>query len=217
MAALTGGDPVKDALVASLNRPGGNLTGITTLNVEIAPKRFEMPHELVPTTTIMAVLINPINNPAVVETTLVHAQTAARILGLQKIHVLQASTEDDLDNAFSSLIQLRIGGLVISPDTFFSSRSTQLAALASRHAVPTISPYREFVAAGGLMSYAANLTDAYRLVGLYTGRILKGEKPADLPVLQPTKFELVINSKSARALGIEVPPTLLARADEVIE
>ncbi|MFL5073137.1 MAG: ABC transporter substrate-binding protein [Xanthobacteraceae bacterium] len=217
IVALTGGDPVKDGLVASLNRPGGNLTGITTLNVEIAPKRFEMLHELVPTTTIMAVLINPINNPAVVETTLIQAQTASQIIGLQRIHVLQASTEDDLDNAFSTLVQLRAGGLVISPDTFFSSRSTQFAALASRHAVPTISPYREFVAAGGLMSYATSLTDAYRLVGLYTGRVLKGEKPAELPVMQPTKFELVINHKTAAALGLDVPQALLARADEVFE
>jgi putative ABC transport system substrate-binding protein len=214
---LTGADPVKERFVASLNRPGGNLTGVTTLNVEIAPKRFEVLRELLPTTTIMAVLVNPINYQALVETQLREAQAAAHILGLQTIHVLQASTERDLDSAFSTLIQRRVGGLVISADTFFSGKSAELAALASRHAVPTISPYREFVAAGGLMSYGGSLTELYRLVGLYTGRILKGEQPADLPVQQVTKVELVINLKSAKALGLDVPPTLLARADEVIE
>jgi putative ABC transport system substrate-binding protein len=214
---LTGADPVKERFVASLSRPGGNLTGVTTLNVEIAPKRLEVLRELLPTTTIMAVLVNPINYQAVVESQLRDAQTAAYTLGLQTIHVLEASTERDLDSAFSTLIQLRVGGLVISPDTFFSGKSAELAALASRHAVPTISPYREFAAAGGLMSYGGSLTDLYRLVGVYTGRILKGEQPADLPVQQLTKVELAINVKTARALGLEVPPMLLARADEVIE
>ena len=214
---LTGADPVKEGFVASLNRPGGNLTGITTLNVEIAPKRLEMLRELLPTTTIMAVLVNPINYHGVVQSQLSDAQAAAHTLGLQTIHVLQASTDLDLNNAFSSLVQRGVGELVISADTFFSSKSTELAALASDHAVPTISPYREFVEAGGLMSYGASLTDLYRMVGVYTGRILKGEKPDDLPVQQATKTELVINLKTAKALRLEMPPTLLARADEVIE
>jgi putative ABC transport system substrate-binding protein len=204
-------------IVASLNRPGGNLTGITTLNTEITPKRVEVLRELVPMTTIMAVLVNPTNNPANVEIELRQAQAAARTLGLQTIQVLLATTERDLDNVFSTLIQQRAGGLVITADTLFSGKSAELAALASRHAMPTISPYREFVAAGGLMSYGGNVTELYRLVGLYTGRVLKGEKPADLPVQQVTKLELVINLKTAKALGLEVPPSLLARADEVIE
>jgi putative tryptophan/tyrosine transport system substrate-binding protein len=214
---LTGADPVKERFVASLSRPGGNLTGVTTLNVEIEPKRLEVLRELLPTTTIMALLVNPINYQAVVESQLREAQAAAHTLGLQTIHVVEASTERDLDSAFSTLIQLRVGGLVISPDTFFSGKSAELAALASRHAVPTISPYREFAAAGGLMSYGGSLTELYRLVGVYTGRILKGEQPADLPVQQLTKVELVINLKTAKALGLDIPPSLLARADEVIE
>jgi putative tryptophan/tyrosine transport system substrate-binding protein len=214
---LTGADPVKDGLVTSLNQPGGNLTGVTTLNFEIAPKRLEVLRELLPTTTFMAVLVNPLNNPGVVETDVRQTQTAAHTLGLQMIHVLQASTESDLESAFATLIQRRAGGLVISPDTFFSGKSAEIAALALRHAVPAISPYREYVRAGGLMSYGVSLTDLYRLVGVYTGRILKGEQPADLPVQQATKLELVINLKTAKALGLEVPSSLLARADEVIE
>jgi putative ABC transport system substrate-binding protein len=214
---LTGADPVKLGFVRSLNRPGGNLTGVTTLNIEITPKRLEVLRELLPTATIMAVLVNPINNPATVETELRQAQEAAHTLGLQMIHVLQASTERDLDSAFSTLIQRRAGGLVITADTFFSGKSVELAALASRHAVPTISPYREFVTAGGLMSYGGSLTELYRLVGVYTGRILKGEKPADLPVQQVMTVELVINLKTAKALGLTIPTALLVRADEVIE
>ena len=214
---LMGGDPVKLGLVASLNRPGGNLTGITTLNTEITPKRVEVLRELVPTTTIMAVLVNPTNNPVNVEVELRQAQAAANTLGLQTIHILQASTEPDLDGIFSTLIQQRVGGLVITADTLFSGKSAELAALASRHAMPTISPYREFVTAGGLMSYGGSVTELYRLVGVYTGRVLKGEKPADLPVQQVTKVELVINLRTAKSLGLEVPPSLLARADEVIE
>jgi ABC-type uncharacterized transport system substrate-binding protein len=217
IAFLTGADPVKDGLVASLNRPGGNLTGVTTLNAEIAPKRLEALRELLPTTTAMAMLVNPVNNPAIVRTDLRQAQAAAQTLGLQLIHILQASTERDLDGAFSTLTQRRAGGLVISADTLFSGKSAELAGLALRHAVPTISPDREFVQAGGLMSYGVRLTDLYRLIGVYTGRILKGEKPTDLPVQQVTKMELVINLKTAKALGLEIPPTLLARADEVIE
>jgi putative ABC transport system substrate-binding protein len=214
---LMGADPVELGFVTSLNRPGGNLTGVTTLNVEISPKRLEVLRELLPTTTIMGVLVNPMNNPATVETELRQAKAATHTLGLQMIHVLQATTERDLDSAFSTLIQRRAGGLVISADTFFSGKSVELAALASRHAMPTISPYREFVTAGGLMSYGGSVTELYRLVGIYTGRVLKGEQPADLPVQQVTKVELVINLKTAKSLGLEVPPTLLARADEVIE
>jgi len=214
---LMGGDPVKLGLVASLNRPGGNLTGITTLNTEITLKRVEVLRELVPTTTIMAVLVNPTNNPANVEVELRQAQAAANSLGLQTIHILQASTEADLDGIFSTLMQQRAGGLVITADTLFSGKSAELAALASRHAMPTISPYREFVTAGGLMSYGGSVTELYRLVGVYTGRVLNGEKPANLPVQQVTKVDLVINLRTAKALGLTVPPTLLARADEVIE
>jgi putative ABC transport system substrate-binding protein len=214
---LMGGDPVKLGLVASLNRPGGNLTGITTLNTEITPKRVEVLRELVPTTTIMAVLVNPTNNPANVEVESRQAQAAANTLGLQTIHLLQASTERELDGIFSTLIQQRAGGLVITADTLFSGKSAELAALASRYSVPTISPYREFVTAGGLMSYGGSVNELYRLVGVYTGRVLDGEKPADLPVQQVTKLELAINLRTAKALGLTVPPTLLARADEVIE
>jgi putative tryptophan/tyrosine transport system substrate-binding protein len=214
---LMGGDPVKLGLVVSLNRPGGNLTGITTLNTEITPKRVEVLRELVPTTTIMAVLVNPTNNPANVEVELRQAEAAANSLGLQAIHVLQASTEPDLDGVFSTLIRQRAGGLVITADTLFSGKSAQLAGLAARHSMPTISPYREFVTAGGLMSYGGSVNELYRLVGLYTGRVLNGENPADLPVQQVTKVELVINLKTAKSLGLEIPPTLLARADEVIE
>ena len=214
---LIGANPVELGLVTSLNRPGGNLTGVTTLNTEIEPKRLEILRELLPTARIMAVLVNPINDPAVVETELRQAQAAAPTLGLQMIHVLQASTERDLDDAFSILMQRRAEGLAINADTFFYSKSVELAALASRHAVPTISPYREFVTAGGLMSYGGSISELYRLVGVYTGRILKGEHPAELPVQQVTRVQLVINLKTAKALGLEIPPTLLATADEVIE
>jgi len=214
---LMGADPVQFGLVASLNRPGGNLTGITTLNLEMTPKRLQVLRELLPTTTIMAVLVNPINIPANVETEVRQVQAAAHTLGLQMVHVLQASTERDLDSAFSTLIQRRAAGLVISADTFFSGKSVELAALASRHAVPTISPYRDFVTAGGLMSYGGSVTELYRLAGVYTGRILKGEQPADLPVQQVTKVQLAINLKTAKALGLTVPTSLIGRADEIIE
>jgi putative ABC transport system substrate-binding protein len=214
---LTGADPVELGLVTSLNRPGGNVTGVTTLNVEISPKRLEALHELLPTTATMAMLVNPINNPAMVETDVKQMRAAAHALGLQMLHVLQASTERDLDSAFSTLTERRAGGLVISADTFFSGKGAELAALASRHAMPTVSPYREFVAAGGLMSYGGSVTELYRLVGVYTGRILNGEKPADLPVQQVTKVDLVINLNTAKAFGLTVPISLLGRADEVIE
>ena len=210
----TGVDPVAVGLVASLTRPGGNLTGVTSLTVEVGPKRLELLHELVPAATI-ALLVNPAAVPYA-ETISSQLQAAARKLGL-RFHVLHASAVRDFDTVFATLAQLRAGGLVIGSDPFFNSRSEQLAALAIRHAVPAIYQYREFAAAGGLMSYGGSDTDMYRQVGVYTGRILKGEKPADLPVQQSTKVELFINLKTAKALGLEVPPALLARADEVIE
>jgi putative tryptophan/tyrosine transport system substrate-binding protein len=209
----TGFRPVETGLVASLNRPGGNLTGVTTFAQELEPKRLELLRELVPKATAVAVLFNPANN---VENTSSNLQAAARALGLQLV-VLEAGNERDLDAVFASLGQLRIGALVIGADSFFNSRSERLAALALHHAVPTIYQFREFAAAGGLMSYGGSLTDAHRLVGVYTGRILKGEKPTDLPVQQATKVELIINLKTAKALGLTVPLALLTRADEVIE
>jgi putative ABC transport system substrate-binding protein len=210
----TGFDPVQLGLVASLSRPGGNLTGVSNLNVELGPKRLELVRELVPAATVIALLINPTNPNA--ENLLRDHQAAARTFGIQ-LHVLRASNESEIDVIFSTLGQVGAEALVIGADTFFISRSKQLAALALRHALPAIFQYPEFAAAGGLMSYGGSLTDAYRQVGVYTGRILKGEKPADLPVQQSTKAELIINLKTAKALGLSVPPTLLARADEVIE
>jgi putative ABC transport system substrate-binding protein len=209
-----GGDPVEAGLVASLNRPGGNVTGVTTLNVEVGPKRLELLHDLVPTATVVALLVNPTN--ATAQTHSRDMQAAARTLGLQ-LHVLHATTERDFDTVFATFAQLRAGGLVIEPDVFFGSRSEMLAALTVCHAVPTIYQFRQFTAAGGLMSYGGSATDSYRQAGVYTGRVLKGEKPADLPVQQGTKVELIINLKTAKALGLEVPPTLLAIANEVIE
>jgi putative tryptophan/tyrosine transport system substrate-binding protein len=210
----TSGDPVELGFVASLARPGRNITGVTQLNVEVAPKRLELMHELVPTATIMAVLVNPAYPSAEIQSR--GMQAAARTLGVQ-LHILRASNERDIDDAFATLAQLRAGAFVISSDPFFNSRAEQFAALALRHAVPTIFQYREFAAAGGLMSYGGSIIDSYRQAGVYTGRILKGEKPADLPVQQSTKVELIINLKTAAALGLEVPRTLIARADEVIE
>ena len=207
-------DPVTAGLVASLNRPGGNVTGVTSLNVEVGPKRLELMHELAPTATIIALLVNP-TNPNV-ETLSRDAQAAAHTLGLH-LHVLHASTERDIDRDFAMIAQLRAGALVTGPDPFLLSRKEQLAALALSRAVPSISPFREFVAAGGLMSYGGSLTEMYHLAGVYAGRILRGEKPADLPVQQPTKFELVINLKTAKALDIEVPISMQLLADEVIE
>jgi putative ABC transport system substrate-binding protein len=215
IAFLVAADPVKVGLVASLNRPGGNLTGVTTLNVKVGPKRLELLLEVVPTARVIGALVNPINS-ANTETTLRELQSAAGILGVQ-IHVLHASRESDFAVAFASLDQVRAGGLLIGTDGFLISRSEQLADLALRHGLPAIFQYREFAAAGGLMSYGSRFEDSYRLVGVYTGRMLKGEKPADLPVQQSTKVELIVNLKTAKALGLEVPPTLLARADEVIE
>ena len=209
-----GYDPVISGLVPSLNRPGGNVTGVTVLGVEVAPKLLQVLHEWVPTATIIAALVNPTNPNA--ETLSRDLQAAARTLGLQ-LHILHASTERDFDTVFASLVQMRAGALVINNDAFFLSRTEQLAALTVRHAVPPIFAYREFTAAGGLMSDGGSLTEAYRLTGVYTGRILKGEKPADLPVMRSTKFEFLINLKTANALGLEVPPTMLALANEVIE
>jgi putative ABC transport system substrate-binding protein len=210
-----GGDPIRLGLVASLNRPGGNVTGATQLTVEVAPKRLELLHELVPTASVIALLINPTNR-ALAEPVSRTSQAAAHVLGLD-LHVLNASTEGDFDGAFANLIQLRAGGLVIGSDAFFTSRSEQLAALAVRHAVPTVSAHRGFVAAGGLASYSGSIVDTYRLAGVYAARILKGEKPGELPVQQSTKVEMFLNLKTAKALGITVPLPLLGRADEVIE
>jgi putative ABC transport system substrate-binding protein len=209
-----GFDPVAVGVVASLNRPGGNITGVTELGVELGPKRLELLHELAPTATITALLVNPTNPNA--ETQSRDLQAAARTLGLQA-HVLHARTEHDFDAVFATLGELRAGALVISTDGLFISRAARLAALTLRHAMPTISQFREFAAAGGLMSYGGSITDGYRLGGVYVGRILKGEKPADLPVMQATKVELIINLKTAEALGLTVPLSHLGRADEVIE
>jgi ABC-type uncharacterized transport system substrate-binding protein len=211
----TGYDPVAAGLVASLARPGGNLTGVTSLTAEVGPKRVELLRELMPTATSIALLVNPAAG-ALRATISTGLQAAARKLGLQ-FHVLHASTEHELDTVFETLAQLSAGGLVIGSDPFFNSQSKQLAALALRHAVPTVYQYREFAAAGGLMSYGGSLTDMYHQVGVQTGRILKGEKPADLPVEQTTKVELIINLKTAKVLGFEVPTSILLRADEVIE
>jgi putative tryptophan/tyrosine transport system substrate-binding protein len=210
-----GADPVKEGLVTSLSRPGGNVTGVVTLNVEVAAKRLELLHELVPTATIVALLVNP-TNPTLAETITRDLEVAARTLGVQ-LHVLHASSEREIDTAFATLVKLRAGALVIGADAFFNSRSEQLAALTLRHAVPAIYQFREFVSAGGLMSYGSTVADTYRPLGVLTGRILKGEKPAELPVQQATKVELIINMKTAKALGLTVPLPLLGRADEVIE
>jgi len=211
----TGGDPIKLGLVASLGRPGGNLTGVTTLNVEVGPKRLELARELFPGATTFALLVNPASPLAA--TVSKDLQAVADTLGV-RLHVLHASTEADFEAAFATAAQLRAAALVISTaDPLFNSHAAQLGALALRHSVPAIYQYREFAAAGGLMSYGGYATDTYRLGGVYTGRILKGEKPADLPVQQATKVELIINLKTAKALGITVPLPLSGRADELIE
>jgi putative ABC transport system substrate-binding protein len=208
-------DPVEVGLVASLSRPGGNLTGVTNLNVEVGPKRLEILRELLPSVTVVAVLINP-TSPAIMEPYMRVLQAASGRLGF-KLHVLHASTEHDFETVFASLVQLQAGALVIGPDVFFRGRSEQLAALTVRHRVPAVSQYRPFIAAGGLLSYGSDERDYYRQVGAYAGRILNGEKPAELPVVQATKIELIINLKTAKAFGLTVPLPLLARADEVIE
>jgi len=210
-----GYDPVELGLVSSMSRPGGNITGVSVLDVELGPKRLELLHALVPAATIIAVLVNPAD-PARAETITQNMQAAARDLRLQ-LHVLHASTDRDFDALFASLVPLRVRGLVIGGDPFFNSRSEQLATLTLRHAMPAIYQFRAFAAAGGLASYGANLTDSYRLTGVYTGRILRGEKPGDLPIQRATKVELVINLKTAKTLGLTIPQSLLARADETIQ
>jgi putative tryptophan/tyrosine transport system substrate-binding protein len=210
-----GADPIRLGLVASLNRPGGNVTGVTQLNVVVAPKRLELLHELLPTASVIGLLVNPANL-SLAEARTKELQAAARTLGLQ-LDILNASNERDLDAVFAKLSQSRTGGLVISPDPFYISHAEQLAALTVRHAVPAIFETREFAEAGGLMSYGASHADSYRLTGVYTGRVLKGEKPADMPVQQSTKVELFLNLKAAKALGLNVPNTLIGRADEVFE
>jgi putative tryptophan/tyrosine transport system substrate-binding protein len=208
-------DPVALGLVASLARPGGNITGITRLNVEVGAKRFQLLHDTVPSVTVFALLVNP-TNPALSESISQSAEVAARMLGLT-LHVLQASNEREIEGAFATLLQLRAGALVIGPDAFFILQTAQLAALAVRHKMPMISEGRAFVAAGGLMSYGGDLDEGYRVVGAYAARILKGEKPSDLPVQQSTRLELFINLRTAQSLGVTVPPTMLGTADEVIE
>jgi putative ABC transport system substrate-binding protein len=212
---VTAGDPVKLGLVASLNRPGGNLTGVTTSNVEVAPKRLEALHEIIPTATTFALLINS-SSPTLAESTTRDVRASARTLGV-KLHVVSATTDNEIDDAFASLAKLRAGGLVIGSDTFFTSRSERLASLALRYALPVVYEWREFAVAGGLISYGTDSRDAYRLAGIYTARVLKGEKPADLPVQQATKVELYINLKTAKMLGITIPLPLSGRADELIE
>jgi putative ABC transport system substrate-binding protein len=209
-----GGDPVATGLVASLARPGGNVTGATTLNTDAAPKLLELLHELVPAATIIALLLNPTQPSAGPWSQ--ELQSAASTFGLE-VFVLHASAERDFTSVFEALSQRRAGALVIGADTFLGGRSEQLAALALRYALPAIYPLRTFPEAGGLMSYGGSIADAHRLVGVYTGRILKGDKPADLPVQQSTKIELVLNMKTAKALGLTIPANLLALADEVIE
>jgi putative ABC transport system substrate-binding protein len=211
---FAGGDPVKLGLVTSLAQPGGNLTGVTNLGTELGPKRLELLHELVPAATSFAVLVNPTYPDAAAQSEA--AQAAAHALSL-RLHVLHASTEHDFDSLFATLAERRVGGLVIETDPFFNNRAAQLAALALRHAMPIVFHTLEFVTAGGLAGYGNSSTDLWRQIGIYTGRILKGEKPADLPVMQPTKFELLINLNTAKALGVTIPPSLLVSADEVIE
>jgi len=210
----SGVDPVQAGLVASLSRPGGNVTGVTSMNAEIEAKRLGLLLELLPKATRLAVLINP-NNP-IAEATVKDAQASAAAIGRQ-LEILAAGTNREIDAAFASLVQKRANALLIGPDVFFTNRRVQLATLTVRHGIPAVYAFREFAEAGGLMSYGTSNTERDRQVGVYTGRILKGEKPADLPVLQPTKFEFVINLQTARTLGLEIPPALLARADEVIE
>jgi putative ABC transport system substrate-binding protein len=209
-----GADPVKAGLVASLDRPGGNITGVTQFHAQLGSKRLDLLHELVPRAAMVALLINP--NTASAETEAREVQAAAPVLDLQ-VDIVSAGSEREIDAAFANLVERHTDALLIASDPFFNARSQQLAALTVRHKIPAIYTRREFPVAGGLMSYGTSIEDMDRQVGVYTGRILKGAKPSDLPVVQPTKFELVINLKTAKALGIDVPATLLVSADEVIE
>jgi putative ABC transport system substrate-binding protein len=212
---LLGSDPVAAGLVDNLARPGGNVTGVTSLNMELGPKRLELLRELLPKANAIALLVNP-TNPTITKSMSSDLQSAAGAFGLQ-LHILNASTEADFESVFATLSKLRAAALVIAPDALFISRNEQLAALTVRHAVPAIAQFREFAAAGGLMSYGGSFTDGARQVGIYTGRILRGEKPSDLPVQQMAKLELVINLKTAKSLGLTIPLSLLGRAEEVIE
>jgi ABC-type uncharacterized transport system substrate-binding protein len=211
---FVGGNPVADGLVASLARPGGNLTGMVFMTSEMMPKRLELLSELVPQAGVIALLVNP--NNSIPELLMRDVQNAAHAKGVQ-LYILEAGTDSEIDAAFDTLVKLHIGGLVLGPDPFLNSRREQLIRLAAGHAVPVIYDFRENAAAGGLISYGPNLTDTWRQVGGYVGKILNGAKPADLPVQQPTTFELVVNLNTAKALGLTVPPLILARADEVIE
>jgi putative ABC transport system substrate-binding protein len=211
----TGSDPVRLGLVANLNQPGGNVTGVANLVVEVTPKRLELLHELLPTASAMALLINP-DDRALAQAQVREVLSAARNRGL-KVHVLNASSEGEFDGVFADMKRLRLGGLVIGAGSLFARARNKLAELTVQHAVPAIHNYRDFPVAGGLMSYGSDVLDSYRLAGVYTGRVLKGENPAELPVVQATKFELIINLKTAKALGLTVPVSLLGRADELIE
>jgi putative ABC transport system substrate-binding protein len=210
----SGGDPVKDGLVASLNRPGGNVTGATRQSIELGPKRLGLLRDLIPKATVIAVLINPASSAGQINVQ--EVEEPARSLGL-RLHVLRASTEPELTAAFAAYADAKVGAMIVANDPLFIGWSEKIGALALSHSVPTISPERLYVAAGGLASYGASLPDSFRQVGVYVGRILKGEEPAELPVLQPVKFELVVNLKTAKTLGLEIPPKLLFTADEVIE
>ena len=211
----TGGNPIQIGLVTSLSRPGGNVTGVTSSNVEVTPKRLELLHELLPAVHVMALLVDP-NDPITAKITVSEVLAAAHTFGL-KLHVLNASSESDINEVFAKLVQLGAGGLVVGGGAFFISHREQLAALSVRHAVPVAFEHREFTAAGGLLSYGSDIRESYRLAGIYTGRILKGDKPAELPVQQASKVELYINLKTAKTFGLNVPNTLIGRADEVIE
>ena len=212
---LVGADPIGIGLVTSLNRPGGNLTGVVDLTGELGAKELEFLHELAPAATDIAVLSNP-TNPLFIADSLKNIETGARSLALQ-LRILNASTEREIDVAFAALGQMRVGGLVIASDPFFNTRPEQLAALSLRYAMPAIGPYREFAAAGGLISYGATIQEMHRQLGGYIGRILKGDRASELPVQQATKIELIVNLKTARAIGVTIPQTFLLRADEVIE